>query len=494
MALSKTKQGLAHTHPWLKSLRVSYIPGSCTPLLEAFIEDLLRAFQSLGHRVDDVPVDETDILLTTSCFGEPISWRDALVFKLRKDYDLTTTPTMYTLVQVSNEQFHKTMEHLERSLQNDPIREQDFVFPGLAPQAPKVLIEQSQRAGPILALERVVQAQAMCIRVLLVVGDEERMSGVYHFDLVGAYPFSEYDPDSPDHFLADVVQRISTAMSTEEITQHQEQGEPVSAEIWSRLHTPRWMIDAAQELGKRDFFTDTVFIADLVQVPAVAEGVANQYSEGCFVSWEPELDALLATITGSARPVDKDNITEDELAIIVGVRPDRKGALVRTVKGKRNDPPSSEAVEMMDMDSDLPRIQLDQAWGIDRPVPVVRSKLHGHRGVASFDPEHVEHVHLEPRYYHYPVSCATEAQADGIRSAFSRSRSLQDPDDPRPLVFALLPGHGVVIVEKWIRGKVPFQAIWEAMDDGSLVLADRVPQGPIDFELNENGEMVLRES
>lgn len=442
--------------------------------------------------MDEVPVDETDVLLTTACFGDPISWRDALVFKLRKRYDLTRTPTMYTLVHISNQEFQETMEHIEKALEKDPLNEEDFVFPGLAPQAPKVLIEQSQRAGPILALERVVQAQAMCIRVLLFVGDD-RPRGVYHFDLVGAYPYSEYDPESPNFFYKDIVYRISTAMSTEEITNHQEQGEPIPAEEWSALKSPRWMIEAAQELGKREFFTNTVFIADLVQVPAVAEGVANQYSEGCFVTWEPDLDALVATITGSARPVDKDNISEDELAVIIGVRSDRKGALVRRVEGKQNDPPSSEAVEMMDMDSALPRIQLEEAWGIENRVPVVRSKLHGHRGVASFDPEHVEQVDLEPRYYHYPVSCATEAQADGIKQAFARSQSLQNPADPRQIVFALLPGHGLVIAEKWVPGKVPFQAIWEAMDEGKLILDDQVPQGPIHFESDVSGRMVLRE-
>jgi hypothetical protein len=493
MMVSKTDERTTPIHPWLRNLRVAFIPGTCTPPLERFLEQLLQAFQSLGHQVDEVPVDETDVLLTTACFGEPISWRDALIFKLRKDYNLSSVPTMITLVHITPEKFRETMEHLEGALKNDPIQEGDFVYPGLAPQAPKVLIEQSQRAGPILALERIVQAQAMCIRVLLLVGDEQP-EVVYHFDLVGAYPRSEYQPDTPQLFYEDIVYRINTAMSTEEITHHQEHGEPVSAGRWGSLRTPGWMIEAAQELGKRDFFTDTVFIADLVQVPAVAEGVANQYSEGCFVTWEPALEALITTITGSARPVDKDNITEDELAIIVGVRPDRKGALVRRVEGKRNDPPSSEAVEMMDMDSALPRIQLEKLWDIDRPVPVVRSKLHGHRGVEAYDPERVEHVHLQPSYYHYPVSCATGAQAEGIKEAFSRADSLQNQDDPRQLVFVLLPGHGVVIAEKWVPGKVPFQAIWEAMDDGTLVLDDRVPQGPIRFEPDESGRSVLRES
>jgi hypothetical protein len=175
------------------------------------------------------------------------------------------------------------------------------------------------------------------------------------------------------------------------------------------------MAAAGRELGRRSFFTEMVRIADIVPVPAVTEGVASQYSEGCFATWDPRLDALVATVTGSARPVDKGEITEDDLAVIAGVREGAVGAQVREVEGRRNDPPSSEAVEMMDMDSALPRIDFHGAR-----VPVVRSKLHGHRGIAGYDRRQVEFVPLEEPYYHYLVSCATDAQAQGIKGAFAR--------------------------------------------------------------------------
>jgi hypothetical protein len=229
-----------------------------------------------------------------------------------------------------------------------------------------------------------------------------------------------------------------------------------------------------------------VRIADIVPVPAVTEGVASQYSEGCFATWDPTLGALVATVTGSARPVDKGEITEDDLAVIAGVREGAVGAQVREVEGRRNDPPSSEAVEMMDLDSALPRIDFHGAR-----VPVVRSKLHGHRGIAGYDRRHVEFVPLEEPYYHYLVSCATDAQAQGIKGAFARSRALQDPDDPRTLAFTVLPGHGCFIAEKWIDGKVPFQAMWELMDAGSLEIESRLPQGPMWYEDAGDHRMTL---
>jgi hypothetical protein len=112
--------------------------------------------------------------------------------------------------------------------------------------------------------------------------------------------------------------------------------------------------------------------------------------------------------------------------------------------------------------------------------------------VAAYDPRHVEFLPLDPPYYHYLVSCATEAQARGIKEAFARSDALNHPDDPRQLAFTVLPGHGVVIVEKWVAGKAPFQVMWEAMDAGRLEPANEIPQGPMEFVPDADGRMVLR--
>jgi hypothetical protein len=253
------------------------------------------------------------------------------------------------------------------------------------------------------------------------------------------------------------------------------------------------MLTAAHELGKRGFFTQLIRVADLVPVPALDAAIAEQYSEGCFATWDSELAALIATITGSARPVSKDAITENELAVIIGVRADGKGALIRHVENKHNDPPSSEAVEMMALDQPLPKITFIPHGSTDVfQVPVARSKLHGHRGVAAYHPTHAEFVHLDPAYYHYPVSCATEAQANGIRQAFARSAALLNPSDMRQVIFTVLPGHGLVLVEKWQPQKAPFQLIWEYMDAGYLQIESRVPQGWFSYEPEADGRHHLR--
>jgi hypothetical protein len=147
---------------------------------------------------------------------------------------------------------------------------------------------------------------------------------------------------------------------------------------------------------------------------------------------------------------------------------------------------------MMKMDISLPYIELDPDWEIWTTVPVARSKLHGHRGIYSYNPDLVEYVQLDPPFYNYPVTCATEAQADGIQQAFSRSVALKNPDDPRQVVFTVLPTHGVVMAEKWVPGKVPFQVIWEFFDSGHIVVEPRVPQGVMEYAL-VSGNMILRQ-
>ncbi len=477
-------------HPWLKKLKVAFVPGETSSLMEEVVDGLLDQFGSLGHEVQEFPGGRTDMVLTTARFGEPLPWRKALFFTARKRFDLENNPAVYTLVHVGTREYQAALDHFQAAVERERPDPADFEFPGLAPESHRVLLEQCRRGGPILALERQVQAQAKSIRILLIVGDD-RPLWAHHFDLVGAHP--RIDMVEGNGSYQDLALRMVTVLSTEEVTDHEVVDDLIPRAEWVGLEAPKGMLAAGSELGRRGFFTDMVRIADLVAVPAVSEGVANQYSEGCFATWDPKLGALIATVTGSARPVDKDAIGEDDLAVIVGVRPDGKGALVRHVAGKRNDPPSSEAVELMEMDSLLPVIGLEAGWSTQARVPVLRSKLHGHRGIAAYDPARVEHVPLEPAYYHYPVSCATEAQAWAIKDAFGRSTALRDGADSRRLVFTVLPGHGVVIGEKWLAGKAPFQAMWEAMDAGELEISNRVPQAMLRYVPGPNGRMVLQE-
>ncbi|GMR11001.1 MAG: hypothetical protein BMS9Abin28_1825 [Anaerolineae bacterium] len=488
--LERTAAGPSSTtskpmHAWLRLLRVGYVADETSATMDVFAERLLEQFAALGHEALTVPEGHIDVLFATARYGEPVPWRQALFFTGRRRFGLENDPELFTLVDMTLEEYKSALEHFENVLDREPPDPADFEFPGLAPDSYRVLLEQGRRGGPIMALERLVQAHAKSIRVILMVGDGKPL-WAHSFDLVGAHPKIELADEAG---YRDLVMRLVTVMSTEDVTHHQVVGEPLPNADWADSEGRKGMLEAGPALGRRNFFTEMVRISDLVQVPAVSQGVANQYSEGCFATWDTELGALITTVTGSARPVEKDDLKDQDLAVIVGVRDDGLGALVRHVEHKQNDPPSSEAVELMDMDSLLPRVELDGTQ-----VPVVRSKLHGHRGIGSYDPDLVEYAPLEPPYYHYPVSCATKAQAEGVKGAFSRAESLLNPDDPRQLAFTVLPGHGVIIAEKWVPGNMPFQLMWEAMDSGALQVDTRVPQGVYGYAANSEGAMVLDES
>jgi hypothetical protein len=474
-------------HAWWAPLRLSFVPGIDHPVVARLIPEFLDHLRRTGHEVHPTPGATTKVLLTTARFGAPVPWRRALMLSHRRAFGLQHSPTIMTLVVITPAELDEMLERLEAALAKEPPNPADFSFPGLTGRAHRVLIEQGRRGGAMLSLLRLVQSQAISIRVVLLVADD-RPRRAFYFDLVGAH--HEVLFDDPATFYEDMARRMATAASTHEVTQHRVQEPPLPAEQWRSLQTPAAMMRASLEFGARSFFTEMVRVADLVSVPGLDEAVSTQYSEGCFATWEPRIEALVTTITGSARPVDKGRITEDELALIVGVRPDGSGAVVRHVEGRGAIPPSSEAVEMMRMDAVLPRVR---APGLDVSVPVLRSKLHGHRGVAEFDPALVEFVPLDEAYYAYPVSCSTEAQASAIEGAFARAQSLLDPADPRTIAFTVMPGHGVVAAEKWVPGKAPFQVLWEAIDAGALGISKEIPQGWHTYRPDGARRMVLEE-
>jgi hypothetical protein len=463
------------THTWLKQLTVSYLPGPSTPIANRVASDLMEFLHHEGHTTREVPSADTNVILTTARLGEPLGWRESFMFTARRRYGLNHVPTVFTLVHATNEQFNGLLSETETILKNGV--ESTPRFAGIPETASRTLYQQGKRGGAIMYLLRIIQLQTKSIRVLLVVGDEKPDSA-FLFDLVGAHP--QIRNDESQNFYKDIATRIMTAASTEEITRHRAVEPEIKREVWDALPTIHEMTQASQELGKRDFFTEMIHVSDVAEIPGFSDAISQQYSEGCFATWDAQIDGLLTTITGSARPVRKENISDKDLAVIVGIKPEYDGALIRKVEGHPNHPPSSEAVEMIGMDLKLPKITLSSG----AQVPVIRSKLHGHRGVRSFNRGRVEYVSVPESYLYYPVSCSTDAQYRAVQEAFSSSAALQNPEDPRQIIFTVLPGHGVVIVEKWAEGKQPFQVIWEGMDQRDIEISNDIPQGPFEFQID----------
>lgn len=476
------------THAFLRRVRIAAVEGPSTPLLDRVVAGVQRALADRGHEWTRTPDDRTDSFVTTARFFEPVSWRHSPLFTGRKRYGLATKPATYTFVQVTETALAELLRRFEASLAKDEPSPADFDFPGLSKNAWQVLLDQGRRGGPMMCVGRLLQAQSKSLRVAMVVGDT-KIGAAYLFDLAGAYP--RIDGTSPEQFFAELALRIATHLSTREVTQHAIEGVPIARAVWQRSQAPAAMLRASRELGARAFFTRMVRIADLVDVPAITDSVAQQYSEGCFGTWDPTLRAQVVTVTGSQHPVVKASLQEDDLAVITGVLSCGSGARVRTVDGLRNDPPSSEAVEFVTIDQCLPTHRPHASFGIEGEVPVVRSKLHGHRGVVAYDPRTVEYVPLDAPYFDYLVSCSTEAQAQGVTAAFARSQALRDPADPRTVVFTVLPGHGLLMAEKWVPGTQPFDVLLAAMDSHRLEVSHGVPQGRMRY-VAQGDRMVLQ--
>jgi hypothetical protein len=133
---------------------------------------LQASLRRLGHSVQAAPGPDTDLIMTSAAFGRPVPWRQAPMLTARRRYRLAHSPTTAALVHLAPAVFRALLSELEAALARSPIAPGDFDYPGLNEEAWRVLVEQGQRGGPMLALTRLIQAQAKCIRIVLVVGDE----------------------------------------------------------------------------------------------------------------------------------------------------------------------------------------------------------------------------------------------------------------------------------------------------------------------------------
>src|SRR6266542_1871698 len=104
------------THSWLKQLCISYTPGPSTGLANHVATELLNYFQRGGHITGNIPSTETNVILTTARLGEPLGWREALMFTARRRYKLKQAPTVFTIVHALPEQFDEWMVRVKQVL------------------------------------------------------------------------------------------------------------------------------------------------------------------------------------------------------------------------------------------------------------------------------------------------------------------------------------------------------------------------------------------
>ena len=479
---SRLQGGPYHTHDWLHPVEFAYLPGPLTPALEQTIDPLLEWLKRAGCPILSRPTNQTEVIITTARFGVPVDRSKALFFHAKRRYHLSQRPRLMTIVSIAEPDYQRWLDHFTSLAARSAAASAEYQYPGLGPEAIEVLQRQARRGGPEVAMARFLQGHVKSIQVMALRHDGwNRPLSAMLFDLAGAHP--TVLARDPQTFAQELGLRLLATSGAHEVNAHVFSGETFPQARWEQLASPDAMIRAGRVFGEFGFLTDPIAIEKITGFRSVSEAISAQYSEGCFATYEPEIPGLIVTASGSSRLVDKRRIQRSDQAIVVGVKPERDGAIVRPIAGLDRVVPSVEAVELMSICQAVPTRRRSNRHAEEVEVPVARSILHGHIGVAAYDPARVESVQLDEPYYRHLVSCGTGVLAEGTSSAFSRSSALNDPDDPRLVVFLEQPGHGVVVVEKWVEGRQPFEVMRDCLASGDLQASLQVPQGWIDWEL-----------
>jgi hypothetical protein len=487
----------AALHPWIRPVSIAYIPGDLTPALEQAAEALLDWLEHAGCQVSRTPDNSTELIITTARFGEIVDRDEAMLFHAKRRFRLSRRPQVLTLVDVLEHEYQTWLVHFAELANEPESAALTHEYPGLGPRAVEVIAHQARRGGPELAFSRLAQAQVLSIRVLALRTQDGRPYRAMHFDMAGARPVT--DATDLEAFAADAGARVLAAVCAVEVDQHTYLEQPVPAEVWDNLQGPDAMVRAGTLFTQYGFFTTPFYVERVLGYRGISDVISAQYSEGCYATFDLDIPGLLATATGSSRLVDKRAISRGDQAVVVGLRPGKDGAMVRPVEGMERVVPSVEAVEMMSICQAVPAHTRTNARGEAVRTPNIRALLHGHVGVAAYDPALVEAVGLDPLFYTQLVSCGTDALATGTSAAFARSEALADLDDPRQIVFLEQPGHGLMVVEKWPAADndlAPFELIHRSLAEGHLQVSLDVPQGPITWErvVDDSGREWMRKA
>ncbi len=456
-------------HDWVDPITICFVENNLNPRLERVMHNLKRWFETNGHTVQTQPDENTQLFITTMRGDEVIDRPDALLLNGKRRFQLGHRPQVLTFVDLTTEQFEERQRYIDALGELSYEEAHTVEIPGLGRNGSEV-IHQQRRRHDLVGMARLLQGQAISIRIMGLVGDGDWPDYGLHVDLAGAY--ATIPCNGAKDFIHNIGGRIVTFLNTVDVKDHIYLDALLPAVDWETSETPNDLVRAGKTFTDYGFFTDPVDVVKLLGFRGLGDAIAAQYSEGCYATFDAAIDGLVTTATGSAKFVDKRAITRSDTTLIAGVKSDRMGALVRGIEGRPQIAPSVEAVELYGI-CEMSGTETDPLGG---QRPRIRSLLHGHIGVASFDPSRVERVVLDQSYYAYPVSCGTNILAEATGKAFASATSLQSGNDQRKVIFIEQPCHGIVVVERWVQGMRPFEAIEQALQKGWLVMQSHVPQ------------------
>ncbi|KOV99485.1 hypothetical protein ADK65_17620 [Streptomyces sp. NRRL B-1140] len=426
--------------------------------LRAFLDRLVAAFEFQGHSVFDRSHGDVDLMLMCGQIPEgpqPLRERipenyPPLSAMLRQRHGLRRNPRHVVAVVEVPERL-STLPHAEA-----------------------------------VATARTAMGRLGAAKVLFVSrGDAPgRVAEVTLCTMEGGHP-TEMDD------IADRMRdRLVTAACAQQVADDYDTArDAITAEAWQAATAPEQLAGAGRRMGELGLLSPPLKVSDFVsdQLADMYEiymGVRG-FSEGMLFAFDPDLDCLVVSASGSW-DVDKRALTREQ---VVAVEPRLAGGRrlrVLAPSGTLPMQPSVETWEICALMEACPtvRVTKDMAgtWVPDpngeRELPLVRAGIHAHVGVTSSDDTVIETVEADREQFPYGFGCGTDLTVEIARNTVRRSHAINDPADPRVYVRWPLLYHGEMAVELWKPGlpSQPFQGLLDQYGTAVQFTPDDVPQ------------------
>jgi|GEM_PF-1053625 hypothetical protein len=420
--------------PWWRICRVDAVaPGQGA--VQSFLDEVCKAFADQGHEV-----------------GRPASVAGAGK-RVELDVLLVHIPVPAgpgTLLDRVTEQYPPLMVSLRRTGDvRGGVRNLVGVFEVDEPLAGAKHLE-------VVQLARVLMARVGAPKTLFVYPDPEtgEILEATLCTMEGGHPSVTTD------IVRDIRDRlVAVACATEVNDRLDRIPESVQTSAFDAARSPRVLVDAGRRMGRLGLLPPPHRVSDYVSVTMASAyqrylGIKG-FSEGMMFVYDPDLQALVVTASGSFE-VDKRDLRPEDVVVVDHQLADGRLRLLE-VAGAGQKGPSVEAWEVASLMAAAPKIKVSKdAGGIWRPdpngtveVPAVRGGLHAHVGVDEADETLIESIPPDRASYPYGFGCGTDLMVDVAAATVRRSQAINDAGDTRSYVRWPMLYHGEMALELW---------------------------------------------
>ena len=420
--------------PWWRVCRVDAVaPGA--GVVQDFLDDLCKAFADQGHEV-----------------GRPGSVA-GVGRRVELDVLLVHIPVPAgpgSLLDRVQEQYPPLMVSLRRSGDvRGGVRNLVGVFEVDQPLAGANHLE-------VVQLARVLMARVGAPKALFLYPDPEtgRIAEATLCTMEGGHPSVSTD------IARDIRDRlVAVACATEVNDRLDRVPAAVQTDAFDAARSPHVLAAAGRRMGRLGLLPPPHRVSDYVSVGMSAAyqrylGIKG-FSEGMMFVYDPDLQALVVTASGSFE-VDKRDLKPEDVVVVDHELADGR-LRVLSVTGADAKGPSVEAWEVCSLMAAAPKIRVSKdASGIWRPdpngtveVPAVRGGLHAHVGVDEADETLIESIPPDRAAYPYGFGCGTDLMVDVAAATVRRSQAIHDAEDNRSYVRWPMLYHGEMALELW---------------------------------------------